>query len=114
MEILKTSKDLTPQEEYAMTMGANAKKMADSVSQRVEIAAWCLYTDNDRDGNLKEILSIQTPEGDVLGTISPTFKEDFFNMYDFFKSKGIEVKAINVVGGVSKANRDFITCTYAA
>jgi hypothetical protein len=114
MEILKTSKELTPQEEYAMTMGANSHKMADAVSQRVEVAAWCLYTDTNSDGELKEILAIKTSEGEVMSTISPTFKEDFFKMYDFFKSKGIEVKAVNVVGGESKAKRAFITCTYAA
>ena len=114
MEILKTSKTLTPQEVFAMTMGAQSKKMADAVGQTIEVAAWCLYTDINSDGELKEILAIQTPEGEIMSTISPTFKEDFMNMYDFFKDNEIEVQAIAIIDGKSKAGRTFITCTYAA
>jgi hypothetical protein len=112
MEILKTSKQLTTKEKYFLTMAPNAQKMKDAVSQRVEITAFCLYTDTNAKGEVQEILSIMTPEDEVFATISPTFKEDFFKLVDLFADNGETVNSIVVTSGTSKAGREFITCVY--
>jgi radical SAM superfamily enzyme with C-terminal helix-hairpin-helix motif len=114
MEIIKTSKELSAQERYFLTMAPTVQKMKDAVSQRIEVASWCLYKDTNSKGEEQTILSIGTPEGDVFATNSPTFKEDFIKMQNLFADAGEAVKAIKVVNGTSKNNREFITCVFAA
>lgn len=52
-----------------------------------------------------------TPEGEVFGTNSATFIDDFEKMAALFGPGGVD--AIEVVSGTSKAGREFITCAYA-
>jgi hypothetical protein len=113
MEIVKTSKDLTAVELYQLTMAPGTQKMADAKTQEIEISAWCLYRDSVDGKEPKTILSVVTPEGETFATISKTFQEDFFKMLAFFAEQGSEVHAVKVIGGTSKAGRDYITCVYA-
>lgn len=113
MEITKMSRDLSTKEKYFLTMSPTAQSMKNAVSQRLEIKAWCLYTDTNSKGEKQEILSILTPENEVFSTISATFKEDFFRMVELFASNNETVNAIVVASGKSKAGREFITCVYA-
>ena len=113
-KIIKTSGELTVQEKYALTMAPGSKKMQEQEGQIIEPVAWALYEDTDeKSGEVKEVLSIRTADGDVLGTISKTFKRDFFDMLTFFEGQGEKVKAIKIIGGTSKSGRKFITCTAA-
>lgn len=114
MKVIRTSKELTPQEVYALTMSQGTARMKDSVSQEVEIKSFALYEEEDSKGELKEILSILTPEGEVLATISDTFKRDFFKMVDFFADNDMTVNSIEVLSGISKSDREFITCKYVS
>ena len=114
MKIVKTSKELTPQERYFLTMAPSVQKMKDAVSQRIEVAAWCIYEDTNSKGEDQTILSIATPENEVFATNSPTFIEDFGKMNALFDECGESVTAIEVISGQSKAGREFITCVYAA
>lgn len=114
MKITKTSKDLTATERYFLTMAPSVQKMKDAVSQRIEVAAFCVYEDVNSKGEDQTILSISTPENEVFATNSPTFIEDFFKMQEIFTEAGEDVKAIQVISGTSKAGREFITCVFAA
>jgi hypothetical protein len=114
MQIIKTSKELSAQERYFLTMSPAVQKMKDTVSQEIEVAAWCLYQDTNSKGEEHNILSIQTPENEVYATNSPTFIEDFLKMQTLFAEAGEEVRAIKVISGTSKAGREFITCVFAA
>jgi hypothetical protein len=113
LEILSTSKDLSPKEKYFLTLAPSVKKMKDAISQIIEITAWCFYSDTNSKGEAQEILSILTPENEVYATNSPTFKEDFFKMLNAFAEWGEPVHSILVSSGTSKAGREFITCVYA-
>jgi hypothetical protein len=113
MEIMKTSKELSAQEKYFLTMAPSVQKMKDAVSQEIEVAAYCIYKDVNSKDEEQTILSIATPENDVFATNSPTFIEDFQKMLDMFTDCGEVVKAIKVIEGQSKAGRTFITCVYA-
>lgn len=113
MKIIKTSKELSAQEKYFLTMAPSVQKMKDVISQEIEIEAYCIYEDTNSKGEEQEILSIVTPEGDVFATNSPTFKEDFEKMHTMFNECGEKVTAIKVISGQSKAGREFITCVYA-
>jgi len=113
MKIVKTSKELSTQERYFLTMAPGVQKMKDAVTQTIEVAAFCLYEDVNSKDEQQTILSISTPENEVFATNSPTFIEDFFKMQDLFNECGETVKAVKVISGTSKAGREFITCVYA-
>lgn len=113
MRIVEASKELTTKELYNMTMSPKMGKMKDVVGQELEIEAWVKYEDADKNGEVKEILSIQTKDGDTVATNSPTFISDFSRMVSLFKQSGEELKAVEVMEGTSKAGRKFITCTLA-
>lgn len=114
MQILKQSGELDAIKVYNLVMNPQTRKMRDVKGQRVEISYWAHYLDADKStGEAMEILSIATPEGETFATNSPTFINDFNSMVELFESFGQKVNAVEVIGGVSKAGRDFITCKYA-
>lgn len=104
-------------EQYKLTLAQGSKKMADQEGQEIEVDCFCLYRDmsKDEDGKEteKEILSIRTRDGDILGTISETFKRDFFDLVNFFEDAGEPLPTIKVISGKSKKDRKFVTCTVA-
>lgn len=112
MKVIKTSRELSAKEQYFLTMAPSVQKMKDAVSQTIEVSAFCVYQDTNSKGDEQTILSIVTPENEVFATNSPTFIEDFQKMQDMFASCGEEVKAIKVISGKSKSDREFITCVY--
>lgn len=113
MNITRTSKELTAQERYFLTMAPSVQKMKDAISQEIEVAAFCVYEDTNSKGEEQTILSIVTPENEVFATNSPTFIEDFLKMYDMFTDCGETITKVEVISGESKAGREFITCVYA-
>lgn len=121
-KLIKASKDLDAKELYMHMLAQGAKKMADHKGETLAIKSWCLYESTEEKTDkktgeikteVKEVLSIHTDDGDILGTISDTFKRDFFAMQDFFTSRGLAVPNIKIIGGTSKNEREYITCTIA-
>ena len=114
MNILKTSKELSAREVYNLTMNPETRKMKDFVGSEIEIAAWAIYEDVDKKtGEVHNILSILTPDGEVIGTNSATFMDELERMTELFSQYGEEVHAVEVIGGKSKNDRDYITCKYS-
>lgn len=103
--------NLTNKQKYDLTMSPKTRKMKDAKGTVLEISAWCVYTDADKDGNDRQVLSLLTPEGETYATNSATFADDFDKMVDLFGADGIT--AIEVISGTSKAGREYITCAYA-
>lgn len=101
---------LTNKQLYNLTMSPKTQRMTTAKGSTLEIAAWCYYEDVDKDGVLRTILCVQTPEGELFATNSATFQDDFFRMTELF---GGTVSAIDVISGISKGGREFITCAYA-
>lgn len=93
---------------YKLTQDAGIRKMTDIKGDIKTVKAYAQYTDEDKDGNVREIVSIMGEDDVVHATNSPTFIRDFLKMVDLF---GDELKSINVVAGTSKANREFITAS---
>lgn len=113
MKIINSSANITPKEIYSLTMSPKSRKMKDAIGSRIEIGAWASYEDvNRKTGEIQEVLAIATPDGEIFATNSPTFKEDFFQMQELFRDMGETVHAISVIGGTSKAGREFISCAY--
>lgn len=97
---------------YDLTMSPKMQNMKLLKGSRLEVSAWCKYEDVDAKTNeVRPILSILSPEGEVYGTNSATFIADFESMVELFGEDGVDV--IEVISGTSKAGREFITCAYA-
>lgn len=113
MRIIKTiPEEMTNKQLYNLTMSPKIQKMREQRGSVIEIAGVCVYEDVDKKtGELHEVLSILTPDGEVFATNSQTFMDDFKALVDMFGESG--VTAIEVITGTSKAGREFITCAYA-
>ena len=112
MQILKHyPEQLTKKHIYALTMSPKIGRMKDAKGSKLDVAAWCIYEDADKDGEVRQVLSIATPEDEVLATNSTTFMADFLAMVDLFGPGGVD--RIEIITGMSKAGREYITCAYA-
>ena len=112
MKIIATSKELSPQEIYFLTMAPTVQKMSDAESQIIEVDSCAVYEDENSKGEIQTILALKTPENEIFATNSRTFKEDFIKMNELFNGMGEEVHSIRVTSGISKNDRKFITCVY--
>ena len=93
--IIKSNKELTKREFYKLTLDPAIKKMKDFIGVQIDVSAYCLYSDVNKDGG-------------VCATNSDTFKRDFMNIAALMDG---EDYTIEVISGQSKAGREFITCT---
>lgn len=111
MEILAANKELTKQEIYFLTKTQEAQKMTEAAGQTLELTSWAIYTDHNADGEEVELFACRTEEGETYATNSPTFIRAFRDILDVFEPS--EITKIKVLTGVSKNNREYITCAYA-
>ena len=109
MEIIKGFPEtMDTRSAYKMMKSMDVKKMSDAEDSIIEVKAWLKYSDVDnKTGEVKEILTIESVDGEMFGTVSDTFKREFDDIVSFF---GDDVGSIKVVGGISKAGHKFITC----
>ena len=112
MEFLATNKELTKEEKYFLTKAQDVQKMTEAVGQVLDLAAWAIYTDTDKDGKEVELFAMLTEDGDKFATNSATFIAAFREILDIFEPG--EVKKLKVMNGVSKNNRTFVTCAYVS
>lgn len=112
MNIIRTNiKDLENNKKllYRLTKasGKNVKDMEGSWP----VTSWCLYNDVNSKGTEQTVLSILSADPDgvavKLQTISSTFQRDFLDIVDVM---GDEAYSIDVVHGLTKNGRDFVTC----
>ena len=110
MELIKAfPAELDQRTIYKMMKSPDVKKMSDAEGSILEVAAWVAYNDVDsRTGEIREILTILTTDGEMFGTVSAVFQREFKDIVKFF---GDDVGAIKVISGKSKAGRNFITCS---
>lgn len=111
MKIKRASKnDFTKKEQYKLIDGETIK-MIDAIGMIITVDCWILYDDTNSKGMDVEILAILASDGRVYATISDTFKERFFRIYDFFGPE--EFPELLITGGQSKAGRDYVSVTPA-
>lgn len=110
MELIKAfPAELDQRTIYKMMKSPDVKKMSDAEGSILEVAAWIAYNDTDsRTGEIREILTILTTDGEMFGTVSGVFQREFKDITKFF---GDDVGSIKVISGKSKAGRNFITCS---
>lgn len=112
MEVIKKfPEDMDPKTAYKLMKSPEVKKMSEAEGSILEIDSWVQYNSPDREtGEIKEVIAIATPDGELFATISNTFREEFTDMVNYF---GPDLGAIKVIAGTSKAGRKYITCSIA-
>ena len=112
MEVIKKfPEDMDPKTAYKLMKSPEVKKMSEAEGSILEIESWIYYNSPDREtGEIKEVIAVATPDGELFATISNTFKEEFMDMVNYF---GSDLGAIKVIAGTSKAGRKYITCSIA-
>lgn len=107
----------TNKTKYDLAMSPKAQKLSDCKGQRIELAAYCTYMDEKTDkqgnatGEVQEILSVMTTEGEIYSTNSATCIRELHKMIELFGMD--EITAVEIIPGTSKAGREFITLAYA-
>ena len=108
--ITNKSRELNNQELYLLTMSTKTESLKNHVGERIDVSAWAIFEDVDKkSGAVHEVLSVLTPDNEVFSSISPTFQNDFLDMAELFHNDF----AFEVISGMSKAGREFITCALA-
>lgn len=109
MEIIRQyPEEMDKRTSYRLMNSSEIQKMSEADGSILEVAAWVIFEDVDEStGEVKKVVTIKTADGELFGTISPTFIREFENMCKHF---GNDVGNIKVVSGTSKAGRTFITC----
>lgn len=112
MEVIKKfPEDMDPKTAYKLMKSPEVKKMSEAEGSILEIDSWIHYNSPDREtGEIKEVVAIATPDGELFATISNTFREEFTDMVNYF---GPDLGDIKVIAGTSKAGRKYITCSIA-
>lgn len=110
MEVIKKfPENMDARTQYKMMKSPDVKKMSDAVDSILEVKSWIQYEDvEEKTGEIKTILALETVDGEMFGTVSATFMKEFSDIVKFF---GDDVGAIKVIGGKSKSGRNYITCT---
>lgn len=106
MEIInKFPADMDVRTEYKLLKSSDIKAMKDAADSILPVNAWVHYLD---DG--KEVLALETTDGEVFATISKVFIPEFLTLVDVF---GADLDEIKVFSKTSRAGRSFISCTIA-
>ena len=112
MEVIKKfPEDMDGRTAYKLMKSPEVKKMSEAEGSILEITAWIQYKSPDKEtGEIKEVIVVETVDGELFATISNTFREEFLDMVEWF---GANLGSIKVIAGTSKAGRKYITCGVA-
>ena len=112
MEVIrKFPEDMDGRTAYKLMKSPEVKKMSEAEGSILEITSWIQYNSPDKEtGEIKEVIAVETVDGELFATISNTFREEFLDMVEWF---GADLGSIKVITGTSKAGRKYITCGVA-
>lgn len=102
------SNDFTEVEQYLMTLDrgiTSLKDVEDNTS--IPVAGYLTFTDEKKNGDSVDILSIITPDNEVFSCQSTTFKRSFDNISNIMHGKQFSVIKVS---GTTKAGRPYIDC----
>ena len=102
--------NLSNETKYDLLRSPKTQKMSDVKGQRLEVAAYMIREETTESGEVTTICSIKTRDGDLFATNSKTFMREFDAIVEC--SGGSEF-AIDVLDGVSRAGRHYLTCAWA-
>ena len=114
MEIIKKTEGLSTADLYALTKGNDVRKMADAKGEVLDIVKFVLYKDEDVHGNPMTVLAVETFAGAKYATNSRTFVRNFSDILAIYEAGNEVLPSRFIVGsGISKSNREYLTCDIA-
>lgn len=115
MNILKTNiadNEWTMDLSYDMFESPDRLRGADLKGQQVHIDKYCLYEEDNAQGETVKVLTVSTTEGHVFATTSAAFVRTFDRIMELAHKCNVEDVCIEVVAERSKNNREYITAKY--
>lgn len=111
MNILKQyPENMSNETKYDLLRSPKTQKMSDMKGQRLEVAAYMIREETNDSGEVSTICSIKTRDGDLFASNSKTFMREFDAIIEC--ASGTEF-AIDLLDGVSRAGRHYLTCAWA-
>lgn len=108
--IAKSANITTPVELYKLVQSPDRKRLTDVKGAELELAAWVLYEESDKNGNMVKLLALSTVDGIAYCTNSGTFCRSFESAIEMFAQFGQEFHTVKVMVGMSKNGREYIDC----
>lgn len=97
---------------YDMFESPDRLRGADLKGKQVHIDKFCLYEEENAEGELVKILTVSTNEGHVFATTSAAFVRTFDRIMELAKRCNVVDVCIEIVAERSKNNREYITAKY--
>ena len=114
MEIIRKTEGLTSADLYSLTKGNDVRKMQDAKGEVLDVLKFVLYKDEDVHGNPMTVLAVETVDGAKYATNSKTFTRNFSDILAIFDAGDEPLPTRFYVGcGISKGNREYLTCDIA-
>lgn len=111
MNIIAKSASITnPMDMYNLTKSPDRSKLANASGEILKLDKWLVYSEPNSKGEETTLASLTTTDGRAFTTNSATFIRDFTSAVTMFAEFGTEFTTIQIVEGVSKSGRKFITC----
>lgn len=114
MKTIYETPNLDKKTKYNMMKAPDMEKMSAHVGDVISVKCFLMRDDDIMidEGVIKHnfILSIMDDQGVIYSTNSPTFIREFNAAYEVFGAE--DIHHVEIVGGRSKAGRNYITCKY--
>lgn len=99
---------------YDLTQSPDIDKMTNHKDEEINVADFLVYEKDDGNGGIMLVCVITSAEGETVATNSSTFIRAFTDILDMAAVAGETIHTVQIVGGVSKSGRNFITCKLIA
>lgn len=94
---------------YDLLRSPKIEKMANVKGQRLDVVAYIIREETQESGEIVKICSVKTQDGDMYATNSKTFIREFEAVIE---CAGDQPFSLDVLDGVSRAGRHFVTCAW--
>lgn len=102
--------NLSAKDKYDLLRSPKTQRMQDMKGQRLEVAAYMIREETNSEGEVTTIVSVKTKDGDLVATNSKTFLQEFEAVIECVG--GAEF-ALDVMDGISRNGRHYVTCAWA-
>ena len=115
MNIIKTNiadNEWTMDLSYDMFESPDRLRGADLKGEQVHVDKYCLYEEDNAQGETVKVLTVSTTEGHVFATTSAAFIRTFDRITELAKRCNVTDVCIEIIAERSKNNREYITAKY--
>lgn len=115
MNIIKTNimdNEWTMDLSYDMFESPDRLRGADLKGAQVHVDKYCLYEEDNAQGDVTRILTVSTTEGQVFATTSSAFIRTFDRIMELANRCNVKDVCIEIIAERSKNNREYITAKY--